>query len=52
MLKLLSARDEATRTKVGKLRGWLKVLKRYVNFDVMGESRIARRTTLVHYDTF
>lgn len=34
------------------LKALIHILKRFINFDIMGESRIAKRTILVHYDTF
>jgi hypothetical protein len=37
---------------LANLQALLQVVKRFINFDIMGESRIAKRTILVHYDTF
>ena len=48
-VKYLESGQEKTFNNLDRL---IRLLKRFVNFDIMGESRIAKRTILVHYDTF
>lgn len=53
-LRYLQAKyaGSATSEKLSNVDRFMRMLKRFVNFDIMGESRIAKRTILVHYDTF
>lgn len=44
--------ESADKSKLNNLDRFMRLLKRFINFDIMGESRIAKRTILVHYDTF
>ena len=44
--------DAKSIKQLENIHPFLKVLKRFVTFDIMGESRLAKSTILVHYDTF
>ena len=51
-LQVKWADDKTVAERLTNLGELLRLMKRFVHYDVLGESRVARRTLLVHYDTF
>ena len=51
-LKIKWADEHSAKDRLQNLFQLFLLLKRFVNYDILGESRIAKRTLLVHYDTF
>jgi intron-binding protein aquarius len=51
-LTVLYGEDKKASSLLGNIRQLFRLLKRFVHYDILGESRVARRTLLVHYDTF